>query len=180
MMPMGKSISVQEWLPIQEIYDKGIVKLKDNSFVKIIKIYPINYNLKSDLEKQAILNSYKIFLKTCNFNIQIIIQSNKENLSQIISKINNQNEKDNKIKIISQKYIEYIKQYNYIQKSAAKNFYIVIKKNNLNKKENIEEELEEKYLKIKENLSRCGNYVEEIKTLEELRNLLELFFNKKI
>lgn len=39
----------------------GIIKLKDNSYIKIIKIYPINFNLKSELEKEAILNSYKIF-----------------------------------------------------------------------------------------------------------------------
>ena len=42
---------------------------------------PINYYLKSDLEKEAILNSFKLFLKTCDFNIQILIQSKKENLS---------------------------------------------------------------------------------------------------
>lgn len=175
---MAKINSVQEWIPIQEIYDKGIVKLKDHTIIKIIKINPINYNLKSDLEKQAILNSYKTFLKTCNFNIQIIIQSKKENLNKIISKINNQNERNEKINNISKKYIEYIEKCNYTQKSSAKNFYIIIKNNNLNKNKNYEEELEEKYLKIKENLSRCGNNVEEIKTMEETREILKMYFNK--
>ena len=83
-------ISVQEWLPIEKILEKGIIKLKDNSYIKIIKIIPINYNLKSELEKEAILNSYKIFLKTCNFDIQILIQSNKEDLSKNISNIKKQ------------------------------------------------------------------------------------------
>ena len=65
-----KNLTVQEWLPIEEIYNDGIIKLKNNKIIKILKINPINYNLKSELEKEAILNSYKIFLKTCNFNIQ--------------------------------------------------------------------------------------------------------------
>ena len=56
----------------------GFVKLKNNKIIKILKVNPINYNLKSDLEKESILNSYKIFLKTCNFNIQILIQSKKD------------------------------------------------------------------------------------------------------
>ena len=43
--------------------------------------------MKSELEKEAILNSYKIFLKTCNFDLQILVQSNKEDLSKHISKI---------------------------------------------------------------------------------------------
>ena len=82
-----KNKTLQEWLPIKEIYNDGIIKLKNNKYIKIIKVIPINYNLKSDLEKEAILNSYKIFLKTCNFNIQILIQSNKEDLTHNILNI---------------------------------------------------------------------------------------------
>ena len=61
-----KNLSVQKWLPIDEIYDNGIIKILKNKYIKILKIIPINYNLKSDLEKNKILNSYKILLKTCN------------------------------------------------------------------------------------------------------------------
>ena len=52
--------SVQNWLPFQEILDNGIIKINENNFIKIINISPINFNLKSELEKEAILNSYKI------------------------------------------------------------------------------------------------------------------------
>ena len=79
--------SIQKWLPFEKILDNGIIKLKNNYYIMIIKVKPINYNLKSNLEKEAILNSYKIFLKTCNFDIQIIIQSQKEDLSEHISMI---------------------------------------------------------------------------------------------
>lgn len=77
--------TVQKWLPFEKVLENGIIKLKNNSYVKILKISPINFNLKSNLEKESILNSYKIFLKTCNFDIQILIQSNKEDLSKHIS-----------------------------------------------------------------------------------------------
>ena len=90
-----KEKTIQEWIPIQTITKDGIIKLKNNKYIKIIKIIPINYNLKSDLEKRAILNSYKIFLKTCNFNIQIIIQSSKENLNKNIKKIKENIQKEN-------------------------------------------------------------------------------------
>ena len=86
-MKFNKNNSVQNFLPYESILENGIIKLKNKSYVKIIKIIPINFNLKSNLEKEAILNSYKIFLKTCNFDIQILIQSNKEDLSKHISKI---------------------------------------------------------------------------------------------
>ena len=52
-----KKVNTQNWLPIEKIYDNGIIKLKKNKFIKILKINPINYNLKSDLEKNANFNS---------------------------------------------------------------------------------------------------------------------------
>lgn len=177
--------SVQEWLPIKKILEKGIIKLKDNSYIKIIKIIPINYNLKSELEKEAILNSYKIFLKTCNFDIQILIQSNKEDLSKHISNIKKQLEKENNENIIklSRNYIEFIQKINKEKKSSSKNFYIIIKKTNKNIKENIIneeviiEDLNEKYFKIKECLSRCGNIVKQYEEKEEVERIIESFLN---
>lgn len=178
--------SVQEWLPFQKILEKGIIKLKDNSYVKIIKIIPINYNLKSELEKEAILNSYKIFLKTCNFNIQILIQSNKEDLSKHISNINNQikKEEDNQIINLSNQYIKYIESINKQKKSSSKNFFILIKNSNENIKiendnyeEMIIEELDEKYFKIKECLSRCGNIALEYDSKKEIKQILFSFLN---
>ena len=44
-----KNISVQQWLPLEEILNTGIIKVNKNKYVKILKIIPINYNLKSDL-----------------------------------------------------------------------------------------------------------------------------------
>ena len=73
---MIKINNVKQWLPIKEFFNNGIIKLKNNNYVKIIKVQPINYELKSEFEKKTILNSYKTFLKNCNFDIQIIISKN--------------------------------------------------------------------------------------------------------
>ena len=108
-MKKQKIYSVQDWLPFKKIFDKGIIQLKDFSYVKVLKIFPINFNLKSEIEKEAILNSYRIFLKTCNFNLQILIQSNKEDLSHYISMLKKENEKNKKQhQEILKNYIEFI------------------------------------------------------------------------
>lgn len=182
-----KKINVQQWLPIDKIYYNGIIKLNKNKFIKILKITPINYNLKSDLEKNAILNSYKIFLKTCNFDIQILIQSNKENLNNHILNIekNIQKKENNYLKNISDNYINYIQKINSENKASSKDFYIIISNIQNNKKELenineiIENDLKEKYFKIKECLSRCGNEVSEINNSEELIHLFYSFFNTR-
>ena len=201
----NKNNSVQEWIPIERIFNNGIIKLKNEDYIKIIKIIPINFNLKSQLEKEAILNSYKLFLKTCNFDIQILIQSNKEDLSKHISCVKNSNQnKDKNIQIIANEYINYLNQLNYNKKSSTKNYYLIIKNkkiieknkiSNLNKKNknneinNLEkitnyeniilDELNEKYLKIKDTLSRCGNTIIDINNKKEIKNILFSFFYPK-
>ena len=181
-----KNLTVQQWIPIDKIYNDGIIKLKENRLIKILKINPINYNLKSDLEKEAILNSYKIFLKTCNFNIQILIQSSKVDLSEHIKNIrknvNKKSEQKNNQQLgkIAENYIDYIQKLNLNRISSSKNFYIIIadnidkKINILESEEIIKNDLKEKYFKIKECLSRSGNLVSELSNKKEIE---ELFFS---
>ena len=183
--------TVQDWLPIEKIFNNGIVKLKNGNYIKIIKIIPINYNLKSELEKEAILNSYKIFLKTCNFNLQILIQSNKEDLSKHISSVNNSTKKESKnIKKIADDYINFLNELNINKKSATKNFFIIIKKDkkiieknnfeNINNMESIIfDELNDDFLKIKDTLSSCGNLIMDVNNKNICKNILFSFFYPK-
>lgn len=187
MQKEKKNLCMQEWLPFDYILNDGIIKLKNNQYIKIIKVIPINYNLKSELEKEGILNSYKTFLKTCGFDIQILIQSNKEDLSKHILKIKETVKKENNLNLfkISEKYIEFITRLNNEKKSSSKNFYIIIKAESKgeeiekNEEELIISNLNEKFFKIKECLSRCGNIASEIEDKEELKKILFTFLNTR-
>ena len=165
---------------MEKCLDKGIIKIEKNKYIKILKIIPINFNLKTQLEKESILNSYKIFLKTCNFDMQILIQSKKEDLSGHIENIQKISQKENNkiIKEYSKEYFKFIKEKNNKNKSASKNIYLIIKNNSENLEENIIQELNEKYFKIKDCLIRCGNIVQECNK-EEIKNILFSFFNLK-
>ena len=162
-----------------------MVEIENNAYIKILEVTPINYNLKSDLEKEAILNSFKIFFRTCQFDIQILIQSNKEDLTHHISRIKKYvSKKENKyLKNISENYIQYISNLNNNKKSSSKKFYIIIKNQPINKKEKnieiIKQELNEKYIKIKECLSRCGNKVNNIDKKEEILKIFFSYLNTK-
>ncbi len=177
-----KICSVQNWLNFIKILDNGIVLLKNQKYIKIIKVLPINFFMKTDFEQESILEAYKTFLKTCNFDIQILIQSKKENISSIVNLVKEQIEKDDNEKIneLRRKYINYIEDSNIKSKSSSKNFYIVIKKenNDFKDEEIIMEELKDKYLKIKNCLIRCGNEVEEI-SKEEIKEVIYSFFNTR-
>ena len=138
------------------------------------------------MEKESILNSYKLFLKSCNFNFQILIQSKKENLSKHFFILEQEkNNKETKEEIYNN-YFKFIKNINSNNKSSSKNFYIIVnqeseflKNNPKTNNESINiEKLNEKYFKIKETLTRCGNFVYELNK-EETIQILFSFFNKR-
>ena len=159
--------SIQEWFCIEDILENGTIITKENIRVKILKVEPINFFLRSEMEKEVILNSYKNIFKSINFDIQIIIQSTKEDLSSNINYIKSK-EISNK-KLLNQ-YIEYIESLNQIKKSNNKNFYLIVKEafeqNSIN----------EKISKIQDLLERCGNRSYVVNSKEEVIKIIETFY----
>lgn len=180
-MEIKKLATFQKWLPFKEVLSDGIIQLKDNTYVKLIKVFPINYNLKSELEKEAILNSFKLFFKTCDFDIQILVQSTKEDLSKyvLILREEEKKEENRKIQKMYEEYINFICDKNLKKDYSSKNFIVAIKNPVKNAEENANIEiidLNDKYYKIKEYLSRCGNLVTEF-SRDEVIELLHNCFN---
>ncbi|MBU6389345.1 hypothetical protein KGQ71_02410, partial [Patescibacteria group bacterium] len=73
---MSKTVpnSTQEHLPIAGIQD-SVVILNDGSLRAVLKIEPINFELKSETEQNGIIYQYQSFLNSLEFPIQIVIQS---------------------------------------------------------------------------------------------------------
>jgi len=169
--------SIKAWVKIKNI-ENGVIEMKDGTFCKVVEVYPINFSLKSLSEQESILYAYKNFLNTCDFNIQILVQSKKGNLDGHITKIekNIKCEKEEKIKNLMREYINMIK--NETLKSAlTKRFFIVFSSETNDKvkgKEQAVTILREKSLKIKTSLERCGNTVKEFD--EENAELIDIIY----
>ena len=159
--------SIQSWFCIDDILENGTIITKENSRVKILKVEPINFFLRSEMEKEVILNSYKNIFKSINFDIQIIIQSTKEDLSSNINYIKSK-EISNK-KLLNQ-YIEYIESLNQIKKSNNKNFYLIVKE------ASEQNSINEKISKIQDLLERCGNRSYVVNSKEEVIKIIETFY----
>ena len=159
--------SIQSWFDIDDILENGTIITKENSRVKILKVEPINFFLRSEMEKEVILNSYKNIFKSINFDIQIIIQSTKEDLSSNINYIKSK-EISNK-KLLNQ-YIEYIESLNQIKKSNNKNFYLIVKE------ASEQNSINEKISKIQDLLERCGNRSYVVNSKEEVIKIIETFY----
>ena len=61
--------SIQSWLPIKNIIG-GVVITKDNRFVKILEVLPVNIYLKSPADRQNIITSFASYLKIAPDSMQ--------------------------------------------------------------------------------------------------------------
>lgn len=155
--------SIKKWFPIKEIKD-GIIETKDEMYIKILEVVPINFELKSNFEKESIIYQYKTFLKTCDFDIQILIQSKKNELNKHIDRIIkiNEDEKAEKLNELVKEYIKNVQEKT-LKTTITRRFFIVfgaeINRNKKLQKDVAIDDLKEKTLKIKKILEKCGNEV---------------------
>ena len=66
--------SVQAWLPIKNIIG-GVVITKDNRFVKIMEVLPVNIYLKSAIDRQNIISSFASYLQIAPDELQMIVRT---------------------------------------------------------------------------------------------------------
>lgn len=78
--------STQDTLLISEIKD-GIVIMKDGSLRGVILGSAINFDLMSQGEQEAVEGSYQGFLNSLHFPIQIVIKSQKIDISNYLDKL---------------------------------------------------------------------------------------------
>lgn len=66
--------STQDWLDVKEIKN-GLVVLAGGDRALILEVSPLNFELRTDIEKEAILAAYAEFLNSVNFPVQIVCRS---------------------------------------------------------------------------------------------------------
>jgi hypothetical protein len=125
---MSKDVhSTQDHLPIAGIQD-GVVIMNDGSLRVVLKAEPVNFELKSENEQNAIIYSYQSFLNSLDFPIQILIQSKKLDLEQYLIKMQ-ENEKlltNELLRIQIADYTGFVRRLISVANIMAKRFYVVI------------------------------------------------------
>lgn len=119
--------STQVHLDIEDIKD-DLVVLKDGSCCLVIATKAINFGLLSAREQEATIYAYASLLNSLTFPIQIVIRSQKKDISGYLKLLDEAERKESRrlIKEQIQKYRHFIKET--VQKNEVldKKFYIII------------------------------------------------------
>lgn len=123
----AKPSSTQQYLQIDAIRE-GIVVLKDGRLRKIIRVMPVNFDLKSEKEKEVSVYQYQSFLNSLKFPIQVVVQSRRVDLSGYIQKVEEITSKEINALLQEQgnDYLQFIKTISEEADIMDKIFYVTI------------------------------------------------------
>lgn len=126
-MPENIKASTQEHLDIYTIKDH-MVFLKDGSVAMILKTTALNFNLLSEEEQDATIYAYAGFLNSLSFPIQILLRSQRKNISDYLNLIDTriQATASQKVKEQLLAYRQFVKGLVKENRVLEKKFYIVI------------------------------------------------------
>lgn len=195
----NNSRATQDFIPIKEVRD-GVAILKDGSLRSILLVSSLNFSLKSNNEREAIIYQFQDFLNSLDFPVQIYIQSRRLDIRPYIALLEERYKEqvNDLLKIQTQEYISFIKSFTESTNIMTKSFFVIVEYNpaliqggsmkimsligkketneDIKKKlENFEEnrsQLEQRISSISQGLSRCGLRLAPLGTEE----LIELFY----
>ncbi|MDQ3089730.1 MAG: hypothetical protein M3Q24_01075 [bacterium] len=119
--------STQEFVPIKEVRD-GILLLKDGGMRGIFLASSLNFALKSEDERTAILFQFQDFLNSLDFTVQIVVQSRKLDIRPYLALLEEQVKKQTNslMRIQTGEYIEFIRNFAENTNIMTKHFFIVV------------------------------------------------------
>src|SRR3989344_2543089 len=121
------SQSTQKYLPFKAIKE-GVIIMKDGGLRAVLMVNSINFNLKSQDEQTALLDSYQSFLNALGFPIQITIQSRILDLDNYLTHLENITKSQNNelLQTQSQEYIAFVRELIGVANIMSKTFYVII------------------------------------------------------
>lgn len=120
-------LSTQSTLLISELRD-GIVIMKDGSFRAVVACQSINFDLMSETEREGVEYSYQNFLNSLNFNVQILIRSQRVDIGPYIDRLVTirRNNDNMLLGVLMDDYINFIDELSQAANIMDKSFFVVI------------------------------------------------------
>lgn len=121
------SNTTQDFVPIKEIRN-GVAILKDGSMRSLLMVSSINFGLKSEDERTAIITEFQNFLNSIDFSLQIFIQSRRLDIRPYLNILEQRRlEQTNELlKVQIKEYIEFIRFFTDTHNVMTKNFFVVV------------------------------------------------------
>lgn len=171
----NKKASARTQIDIQGVRD-GILMLPKNRYRMVLSVSPVNFELKSEDEQDAIIDTYESFLNSVGSPLEILIRTREIDMDKYLEELDERTT-DEHVPIYKQQlknYGEFIRGLITTNKILARHFYVIVPYNATTKIDfdGIKEQLNLKVDIVQKGLARLGIQSRELDSLE----LLDLFY----
>ncbi len=155
----------------------GILMLPNNEYRAILQVSSLNFELRSEEEQDAIMDTYESFLNSVGSQLQILIRTREIDMDKYLDdlkeRLNGETEEMYRDQL--KNYDEFIRTLIQSNKILTRHFYIVIPYHASNKAdfELVQEQLNLKLDIVAKGMMRIGMHTKELSSLETL----DLFYS---
>jgi len=172
----NRKVSSRQQIDIREIRD-GILILPTNRYRVVLQVSPVNFELRSEDEQDAIIDTYESFLNSVGVPLQVLIRIREMDMDAYLEDLDNrlQNEKAAIYKKQLANYDEFIRELIKTNRILSRQFYVIVPHNSDGKTDFdlVKEQLRLTVDIVEKGLARLGMHSRELSSLE----LMDLFYN---
>lgn len=155
----------------------GILLLPNNEYRAILQVSPLNFELRSEEEQDAIIDTYESFLNSVGTNLQILVRTREIDIDKYLEDIahRKRNETVPIYQTQLQNYDEFIRSLITDNKILTRHFYIIVPYK-VNGKADFDLASEQMKIKLDittKGISRLGMHARQLTSLE----ILDLFYS---
>ncbi len=155
----------------------GILLLPKNQYRVVLQVSALNFELKSETEQDAIIDTYENFLNSLGTNLQILIRTREIDMDRYLEDLTDRLKGESE-KIYQKQlrnYDEFIRSLITTNKILTRHFYLIIpyKADNKTEFELIKEQLNLKVDIVSKGMTRLGMHTRQLDSLE----ILDLFYS---
>lgn len=170
--------SARQQIDIKRVED-GIIVFPGKQYRRILEVSSLNFELKSDSEQDAIIETYKSFLNGLGLKIQVLVRIREIDLDDYLNKVSRRS-KDEIDDVWRQQlsgYVQFVSSLVNVNRILSRTFFIVIPLDDRSSDfDFIKEQLALKAEIVSKGLQRLGMQSRPLSSLETL-NLFYSFYN---
>ena len=119
--------TTQSFIPLKDIHN-GIITRDDGVLCAVVLVSSLNFNLKSEDERTAILYQFQSMLNSLEVGIQILVQSRRLNIKPYLQYLEEVYESQNieLLRLQTREYINFIADFTDRNEIMTKQFFIVV------------------------------------------------------
>ena len=155
----------------------GVLMLPGNKYRSVLQVSSLNFELKSEEEQDALIDTYESFLNSVGSPLQILIRTREIDMDKYLSELSEHlsNETEEIYKTQLQNYDEFIRSLITTNKILTRHFYVIVPYDATSKLdfELVKDQLGLTVDIVSKGLSRLGMHARELPSLE----VLDLFYS---